>query len=78
MCHEMILLGGRLGKPFLADRTFIWPFTRVSAHVTSKASGLIEGLRAVRALEWLLASVSPHMNLKTNTFIVTKREFYIL
>ena len=69
MCHEVILLGGGLGKPFLTERTLIWPFTRVSAHVTDQAPGLIEGLGAVQALKWLLTSVSPHMNLKINTFI---------
>ena len=65
----MILLGGGLSKPFLTERTFIWSFTRVSAHVTNKAPGLIESLGAVQALEWLLASVSPHMNLKIDTFM---------
>lgn len=70
MCHDVILLRGRLGKSFLAERAFKWPFTRVSAHVTDKAPGLIEGLGAVQTLEWLLTSVSPHMNLKINTFIV--------
>ena len=68
MCHEVILLGGGLGETFLAERAFKWPFTRVRAHVTDQAPGLIEGLGAVQALEWLLASVSPHMYLKINTF----------
>lgn len=70
MCHEVILLRGRLGKSFLAEKAFKWPFTRVSAHVTDKTPGLIEGLGAVQTLEWFLTSVSPHMNLKINTFIV--------
>lgn len=67
MCHEVIFLGGGLSETSVTERAFKRLFTRVRAHVTDQASGLIEGLGAVQALEWLLASVSPHMNLEINS-----------
>lgn len=67
MCHDVIFLGGGLSETSVTERAFKWLFTRVRAHVTDQAPGLIEGLGAIQALEWLLTSVSPHMNLEINS-----------
>lgn len=71
----MTLLSRGLRETFSTVLAFIWFFSSVNPLMRSEVPGLSKLFGAQPALEWFLAGVDPHVNLKMRKVLLFKSSF---